>query len=194
MMPHLWTLQTQYLATHPIELSPVAVALLVAVFASGWTLNHVANDQKNMSRRSGGKFRIAGREAETIAAKYRTADGKVHHTVLLCSGKLTVLTSPALMGYIRKVTGILTGVGYPKYTGLWGITRHPNYVGSITYTWASCLTCGGGHLLPYAEAILVTVVCVHRCFRDEARCKIKYADAWDDYCRRVRWRLLPGVF
>ncbi|KAL2144295.1 hypothetical protein VTI28DRAFT_9283 [Corynascus sepedonium] len=163
MMPHLWTLQTQYLATHPIELSPVAVALLVAVFASGWTLNHVANDQKNMSRRSGGKFRIAGREAETIAAKYRTADGKVHHTVLLCSG-------------------------------LWGITRHPNYVGSITYTWASCLTCGGGHLLPYAEAILVTVVCVHRCFRDEARCKIKYADAWDDYCRRVRWRLLPGVF
>ncbi|KAL2196336.1 7-dehydrocholesterol reductase [Corynascus similis CBS 632.67] len=163
MMPHLWTLQTQYLATHPIELSPVAVALLVAIFASGWTLNHVANDQKNMSRRSGGKFRIAGREAETIAAKYRTADGKVHHTVLLCSG-------------------------------LWGIARHPNYVGSITYTWASCLTCGGGHLLPYAEAILVTVVCVHRCFRDEARCKIKYADAWDDYCRRVRWRLLPGVF
>ncbi|KAK4250716.1 ergosterol biosynthesis ERG4/ERG24 family-domain-containing protein [Corynascus novoguineensis] len=163
MMPHLWTLQTQYLATHPVEVSPVAVALLVAGFASGWTLNHIANNQKNMSRRSGGKFRIAGREAETIEAKYRTADGKVHRTVLLCSG-------------------------------LWGIVRHPNYVGSITHTWASCLTCGGGHLLPYAKAILVTVMCVHRCFRDEARCKIKYADAWDDYCRRVRWRLLPGVF
>jgi 7-dehydrocholesterol reductase len=87
MMPHLWTLQTQYLASHPVQLSTAAVILLVVGFATGWTLNHVANDQKNMSRRTEGKFRIAGQEVETIEAKYQTADGKVHRTVLLCSGK-----------------------------------------------------------------------------------------------------------
>jgi 7-dehydrocholesterol reductase len=87
MMPHLWTLQTQYLASHPVELSTAAVVLLVIGFAVGWTLNHVANDQKNTSRRTQGKFRIADREAETIEAKYQTADGKIHRTILLCSGK-----------------------------------------------------------------------------------------------------------
>ncbi|KAL2162748.1 hypothetical protein VTH06DRAFT_6584 [Thermothelomyces fergusii] len=163
MMPHLWTLQTQYLTSHPVELSTPAVALILVLFAAGWTLNHVANDQKNTSRKTGGKFRIAGRDVETIEAKYQTADGKTHRTVLLCSG-------------------------------LWGIVRHANYVGSITYTWASCMTCGTGRILPYAEAILVTGVCIHRCFRDEARCKLKYGAAWDEYCRRVKWRMVPGIF
>lgn len=91
MMPHLWTLQTQYLASHPVELSNAAVVLFVIAFAAGWTLNHVANDQKNTSRRTQGKFLIAGREAETIEAKYRTADGKIHRTILLCSGKFPFL-------------------------------------------------------------------------------------------------------
>lgn len=87
MMPHLWTLQTQYLASHPVELSTPAVALLVLGFAVGWTINHVANDQKNTSRRTNGKFRIGGQDAKTIEAKYETADGKTHRTILLCSGK-----------------------------------------------------------------------------------------------------------
>ncbi|KAH6855865.1 7-dehydrocholesterol reductase [Chaetomium sp. MPI-CAGE-AT-0009] len=163
MMPHLWTLQTQYLASHPVELSTPVVVLLVIGFAVGWTINHVANDQKAASRRTSGTFRILGQEAKTVEAKYQTADGKTHRTILLCSG-------------------------------LWGIVRHPNYVGSITYTWAACLTCGDGHLLPYMEAILVTAMCIHRCFRDEARCKTKYGDGWTEYCQRVKSRLVPGIF
>ncbi|KAK3294105.1 7-dehydrocholesterol reductase [Chaetomium fimeti] len=163
MMPHLWTLQTQYLATHPVRLSTPAVVLVVIGFAVGWTINHIANEQKAASRRTNGKFRIGGQEAKTVEAKYHTADGKTHRTILLCSG-------------------------------LWGIVRHPNYVGSITYAWASCLPCGSGHLLPYLEAILVTGICIHRCFRDEARCKAKYGEAWAEYCQHVKSRLIPGVF
>ena len=68
MMPHLWTLQTQYLASHPVELPTGVAILLVVGFATGWALDHVANDQKNTSRRTEGKFRIAGQEAETIQA------------------------------------------------------------------------------------------------------------------------------
>ena len=86
MMPHLWTLQTQYLASHPVELPTATAALIVVGFAVGWTLNHVANDQKNSSRRTMGKFRIGGQEVKTVEAKYQTADGKTHRTILLCSG------------------------------------------------------------------------------------------------------------
>jgi 7-dehydrocholesterol reductase len=78
--------------------------------------------------------------------------------------------------------------------GLWGIVRHPNYIGSITYTCAACLTCGNGHLFPYLEAVLVISMCIHRCFRDEARCRTKYGNAWAEYCQRVKWRLVPGIF
>lgn len=56
------------------------------------------------------------------------------------------------------------------------------------------MTCGSGHLFPYAEAILVLTMCIHRCFRDEARCKVKYGETWDQYCMRVKWRLVPGIF
>ncbi len=68
MIPHMWTLQTQYLASHPVELPTGVAILLVVGFATGWALDHVANDQKNTSRRTEGKFRIAGQEAETIQA------------------------------------------------------------------------------------------------------------------------------
>jgi 7-dehydrocholesterol reductase len=94
MMPHLWTLQTQYLASHSVELPTAAVALLVVGFAVGWTINHVANDQKNTSRRTNGKFLIGSQEAKTVEAKYQTADGKTHHTILLCSGN----DMPPLLG------------------------------------------------------------------------------------------------
>jgi 7-dehydrocholesterol reductase len=158
------------------------VVLLVVGFAVGWTINHVANDQKNTSRRTNGKFRIGGQEAKTVGAKYQTADGKTHRTILLCSGK-----------YIPPLPGSAPAcnTNTPGHPGLWGIVRHPNYVGSITYTWAACLTCGNGHLLQYMEAILVTGMCIHRCFRDEARCKAKYGEAWAEYCQHVKFRLVP---
>lgn len=86
MMPHLWTLQTQYLAIHPTELSAFSAILASGCFAIGWFLNHTANDQKNLSRRTGGRCRIWGKKVKVLEAKYRTADGKTHCTVLLFSG------------------------------------------------------------------------------------------------------------
>lgn len=41
---------------------------------------------------------------------------------------------------------------------------------------------------------MVTGVVVHRCLRDEARCGQKYGKAWDEYCRLVKWRMIPGIF
>ncbi|PHH80947.1 hypothetical protein CDD80_5157 [Ophiocordyceps camponoti-rufipedis] len=163
IMPQIWTLQTHYLALHPVQLSNSTAVAVSALFAAGWALNHYANQQKNLSRQTAGKCVIWGQEARFLEAKYRTADGKTHRTVLLCSG-------------------------------WWGVVRHANYVGSLLYTWAACLACGTTHLFPYTEAIVVTLTVLHRCFRDEARCREKYGQTWDEYCQRVRWRMLPGVF
>ncbi|KJZ74771.1 hypothetical protein HIM_05888 [Hirsutella minnesotensis 3608] len=163
IMPQIWTLQTQYLALHPVDLSYPAMMGATTAFAMGWALNHYANQQKSLSRQTAGKCIIWGQDAKFLEANYRTADGKEHTTVLLCSG-------------------------------WWGIVRHANYDGSLLYTWASCAVCGTGHLFPYTEAILVTATVIHRCFRDEARCRVKYGKAWDEYCQKVKWRMIPGIF
>ncbi|KAK7409141.1 hypothetical protein QQX98_008691 [Neonectria punicea] len=163
MMPHLWTLQTQYLALHPVHLSVPVVISVTALFALGWALNHYANEQKNLSRRTAGKCTIWGEDARFLEAKYQTGDGKTHRTVLLCSG-------------------------------WWGIVRHANYVGSLLYTLAACMTCGTDHLFPYTEFIILAFTVIHRCFRDEARCRQKYGETWDEYCQIVKWRMIPGVF
>ncbi|KAF3106064.1 7-dehydrocholesterol reductase [Orbilia oligospora] len=163
IMPQIWTLQTQYLTIYPIHLAQSRVIAISLAFAMGWALNHLANNQKSTSRKTHGKCTIWGKDADYIEAKYKTADGKMHHTILLCSG-------------------------------WWGIVRHANYVGSLLYTWASCFTCSNNHLFPYTEAIMVTLTVIHRCWRDEAKCKEKYGEKWDEYCRVVKWRMIPGIF
>lgn len=75
-----------------------------------------------------------------------------------------------------------------------GVARHVNYAGSVLYIWSLCSHCGNGGVFAYIEAILVTGMINHRCFRDEEKCADKYGSGWDEYCRRVLWRIVPGLF
>lgn len=61
-------------------------------------------------------------------------------------------------------------------------------------SYVMCAVCGVQNLIPWTYAIFMTCILVHRCFRDEARCRTKYGDQWDKYCNIVRWRLIPGVW
>ncbi|XP_069464805.1 delta(14)-sterol reductase LBR [Ambystoma mexicanum] len=79
-------------------------------------------------------------------------------------------------------------------TGWWGFVRHPNYLGDIIMSLAWSLLCGFNHILPYFYAIYLICLLVHREARDERRCKKKYGLAWDQYCQRVRYRLVPYIY
>ena len=59
---------------------------------------------------------------------------------------------------------------------------------------AYCLTCGFGHVLPYFYIIYMTILLVHRVYRDDIRCRQKYGKYWEEYCRRVPYKILPYVF
>ncbi|BCS02683.1 uncharacterized protein AKAW2_60947S [Aspergillus luchuensis] len=123
MMPVFWTLQTQYLAKHPTEISLPALIASIVIFVAGWSLRFYADRQKMRFNRTQGKCLFWGRQAQGIPVSYQTRDGKTHRSHLLCSGMI-----------------------------------------------------------------------VHRCFRDEEKCADKYGSGWDEYCRRVPWRIVPGVF
>ncbi|XP_042529386.1 delta(14)-sterol reductase LBR [Dipodomys spectabilis] len=79
-------------------------------------------------------------------------------------------------------------------SGWWGLVRHPNYLGDLVMALAWSLPCGFGHLLPYFYVIYFTALLVHREARDEQHCRRKYGLAWEQYCQRVPYRLLPYVY
>jgi len=163
-LPFMYTLPAAYLATHPVELSPVAVAAILALGLAGYTIFLSANRQRDRFRRAGTSgYRIGGQDASFVPARYVSEDGRVHDTRLLTSG-------------------------------WWGVSRHPNYIGDVMMASAFSLPCGFAHVLPYFYALYLPALLVHRARRDEARCRAKYGSAWDAYRTAVPARIVPGVW
>jgi steroid 5-alpha reductase family enzyme len=79
-------------------------------------------------------------------------------------------------------------------SGWWGAARHLNYLGDVAMALAWCLPAGFEHPLPYFYVVYVAVLLVHRERRDHAMCRQKYGADWDAYCRKVRWRIVPGLY
>ncbi|XP_053515576.1 delta(14)-sterol reductase LBR isoform X2 [Artibeus jamaicensis] len=79
-------------------------------------------------------------------------------------------------------------------SGWWGVVRHPNYLGDLIMALAWSLPCGFNHILPYFYVIYFTLLLLHREERDERQCRKKYGVAWDRYCQRVPYRILPYVY
>ncbi|KAH7177058.1 ergosterol biosynthesis ERG4/ERG24 family-domain-containing protein [Dactylonectria macrodidyma] len=78
--------------------------------------------------------------------------------------------------------------------GWWGLSRHCNYVGDLFLSYSTCALVGSTHVVVWIYAIWMTMLLVHRCMRDEKRCSDKYGPAWTEYCKRVPWRFIQGVW
>jgi Delta14-sterol reductase len=91
--------------------------------------------------------------------------------------------------YIRTAAGSLL-----LTSGWWGIARHLNYLGDLVMALAWCLPTGLARPLPYFYFAYMIVLLVHRERRDHEVCRAKYGTDWDAYCRKVRWRIVPGVY
>ena len=79
-------------------------------------------------------------------------------------------------------------------SGWWGIARHINYLGDLMMALAWCLPCLFEHTLPYFYFIYFLILLWHRERRDHAYCLAKYGADWENYCRLVRWRIVPYVY
>ena len=77
-------------------------------------------------------------------------------------------------------------------SGFWGVVRHPNYVGDILMN--LCFIPFAPDVPPVVCSILITLFLIHRSVRDNVRCKEKYGAAWDRYCNKVKYVLLPKVY
>ncbi|KAM3920284.1 delta(14)-sterol reductase TM7SF2-like [Leptodactylus fuscus] len=78
--------------------------------------------------------------------------------------------------------------------GWWRVVRHPNYLGDIIMALAWSLPCGFNHLLPYFYFVYLTIFLAYRAAKDEQRCLRKYGQAWQEYCRRVPYKIFPCIY
>jgi delta14-sterol reductase len=79
-------------------------------------------------------------------------------------------------------------------SGFWGIGRKLNYTGELCMYYAWTLTTGTQSIVPYLVPIWLTLFFPHRAWRDEKKCREKYGELWDDYCRRARFRMFPFLY
>lgn len=77
-------------------------------------------------------------------------------------------------------------------SGFWGVVRHPNYLGSIHCNLSFALFCWSAP--PVIGIVLAILGLIGRTYRLESRCKLKYGAAWDRYCAKVKYALIPKIY
>lgn len=79
-------------------------------------------------------------------------------------------------------------------SGCWGIARHLNYFFELLIALSWSLPGIGLGFHTFLYPIFMLHLLIHRCYRDEKKCREKYGDAYKQYCERVPYRLIPYIF
>lgn len=78
--------------------------------------------------------------------------------------------------------------------GWWGISRHFHYVGEILGALCWSLPALFSNFMPYFYVVFLTILLFHRAKRDDVKCRLKYGKYWEEYCKEVPYKVIPGVF
>ncbi|HYC57025.1 MAG TPA: DUF1295 domain-containing protein [Candidatus Binatia bacterium] len=79
--------------------------------------------------------------------------------------------------------------------GFWGLSRHINYLGEILMACGLTLSLGHpGVLAPWLYPLYYVALLFPRQADDDRRCAERYGELWQEYCRRVPWRIIPFVY
>ena len=81
------------------------------------------------------------------------------------------------------------------YSGFWGVSRHVNYLGELLM--ACGLVLSLGRLLepgPWLYPLYYLALLLPRERDDDRRCAKKYGQLWEQYRRKVPWRIVPRVY
>ena len=80
-------------------------------------------------------------------------------------------------------------------SGFWGVSRHVNYLGEILMATGLALSLGWPLALgPWLYPLYYLAFLLRRERDDDRRCAEKYGPLWDEYLKRVPWRIIPRVY
>jgi len=163
-VPAVYTSQAFYLTGNGPVLSWYnALSIFLAGTLCIW-VNYDSDRQRYVFRQSNGNCLIWGKKPKMIKATYKMAGSND-----------------------SKVSLLLVD-------GWWKISRHFHYVPEImaSFFW-SVSALDTGFVGPYFYVIYLSILLVDRAFRDDDRCRKKYGKYWDDYCKKVPYKVVPGI-
>ena len=99
-----------------------------------------------------------------------------------------------LLGLIAPAT--VSGGGKQLLcSGFWGLSRHINYLGEILMALGLALALGHpGAIGPWLYPLYYLALLLPRERDDDRRCAEKYGPLWQEYCQKVPYRIIPGVY
>lgn len=105
-------------------------------------------------------------------------------------------TAPGRVAFgVLRPEAIEAGGRRVLVSGFWGLSRHINYLGEIVMATALTLCLGyPGEWAPWLYPLYYVALLVPRQIDDDRRCAAKYGALWEEYRRRVRWRIVPGLY
>ena len=169
-VPAAYTLCTRFLVQNPSGLSFVPALVLFLISIISVYFNYMADKERDVFRATGGKELVWGKPAEYIEAKYTIVDAK--------SGKT-----------IQKTSLLL-------YSGYWGQARHLQYLFELMAAWSWCLLANPfvNGVIPLFYCIFLTYLLIDRADRDSKKCLLKYGKYYEEYKRRVPYKIIPGIW
>ena len=169
-VPALYSLHTRFCVQHPTGLSLHVSAALFLLSLLGVVLNYAADREREVFRATNGKALVWGKKPEFIQATYSVVDRK--------TGKSTKRTSLLLA------------------SGFWGAARHLQYLFELTAAWSWCLLANPfvNGVIPLFYAAFLTYLLIDRADRDSKKCHLKYGKYYEEYCRRVPYKIIPGIY
>jgi len=79
-------------------------------------------------------------------------------------------------------------------SGWWGVARHFHYVPELLATLCWSLPALFSNTLPYFYFVFLVLLLVDRSKRHDRRCALKYGKAWEEYCARVPYKMIPKIY
>ena len=199
-VPFTYSLQTRYLAIHPVRLGVFGCLGIFAVQGIGYYIFRASNNEKNRFRTNPEDPRVKHLKHMTTASGSKLLIsgwwGTARHINYLGDWFMSwsYCLPTAFAGYIIRPTSPFSfhDVRGTAPAGGAFIKNDRSLRGGVEVVPGEAK--GWGMLITYFYMMYFAVLLVHREMRDEEKCRKKYGKDWDEYCRRVRWKIIPGVY
>lgn len=169
-LPFFYTMQSVYLSKNPENYGNLYCLIISLLGIIGYAIFRTANYQKDTFKKD-----------------------STNHLNSNSTNHLNSNSTKYLVAYYSTMDGKQYSSKL-MLSGLWGVSRHMNYTGDLILSLSYGLACGMDSIIPYLYFIFMLILLVLRCYRDEDKCSKKYGQAWNKYCEKVPYRLLPGIY
>ena len=193
-LPFIYSLQARYLAVYPVHLGIWGIIGVLTPQALGYYIFRGANNEKNRFRNNPKDPKVAHLQSIKTAKGTRLLTsgwwGTARHINYLGDWIMawSYCLPTGMAGYQVLHSSLATNNDMSPANG--GFTAGAPVKTEIVQGEAK----GWGMLFTYFYILYFAILLVHREMRDEAKCSRKYCADWEEYKKKVPWRILPGVY